>query len=432
MFTDGKHEEITHLITPNRAARTTAPTNITSATQAFNDKPAWSFTTLQKNDNSSAKQISTSTTSATRLEDSESGKRVPLAPNSVSTHNSMKLVKKELTAITAPIKALPSSSFEFEIPVSAAPGQVPASIQDADRKDYSQIVRDIKGKVKEVVRISEVSEEEPDAVLLHEEPIVISVGPLPPSITAELNARLEQPEECAVAQYTHTDERPVTPTRQASDSAGYALPLAITIAINTCNEEEEEDVEEEPEESEVTTIIHHTPSTNPIILSQPATPPPRSPEIFGYATLTPSPTRYKTYLPARQQHGLMTPPETPDTSLRAHKSSTPQARSGDYFDRPELPMTPTPKGRVARKPLPIVLAPTANVEYPMLQDLAVVVEEAAAARDTAPFEYEREDRVRAGCLSRMGLDMVKARITGRIRNLRGRRFASRDEDPMLT
>jgi hypothetical protein len=86
-----------------------------------------------------------------------------------------------------------------------------------------------------------------------------------------------------------------------------------------------------------------------IKIERPVTPPPKLEESFGYANITPSSTRYTTYLPAQQLHGLLTPPETPEKIRR----STSPLRDLDYFNTPlpEISFSPSPL-KLARKPLP--------------------------------------------------------------------------------
>jgi hypothetical protein len=87
----------------------------------------------------------------------------------------------------------------------------------------------------------------------------------------------------------------------------------------------------------------------PIKVKRPVTPPSKLEESFGYANITPSSTRYTTYLPAQQLHGLLTPPETPEKIRR----STSPLRGLDYFNTPlpEISFSPSPI-KLARKPLP--------------------------------------------------------------------------------
>jgi hypothetical protein len=59
--------------------------------------------------------------------------------------------------------------------------------------------------------------------------------------------------------------------------------------------------------------------TNPGLVTPEATPEPvrqnshDQEESYGYAIVTPSCTRYKSYLPSQQRYGLQTPPDTPET-----------------------------------------------------------------------------------------------------------------------
>jgi hypothetical protein len=92
-------------------------------------------------------------------------------------------------------------------------------------------------------------------------------------------------------------------------------------------------------------------------LDSPRTPTRRSQQSFGYAVVTPPSTLNKTYLPARQRYGLVTPPETPEALLKSlpfdNGNQTPTRN-------PASSLTPTrPAGyramrpsAVSRKPLP--------------------------------------------------------------------------------
>ncbi|KAH7397874.1 hypothetical protein BKA64DRAFT_51556 [Cadophora sp. MPI-SDFR-AT-0126] len=129
---------------------------------------------------------------------------------------------------------------------------------------------------------------------------------------------------------------------------------------------------------------------------------------FGYAVVTPPSTRYKTYLPARQQHGLMTPPETPETVLAAHKGSSPPPppKIGNYFSNDSIP---SPSSlNIARKPLP------ASEGLEMTEANENRVPRTAIAGDT---ESSVE---RSGCFSRFGVGRLKGKVVGNLKNMKAK------------
>jgi hypothetical protein len=95
-------------------------------------------------------------------------------------------------------------------------------------------------------------------------------------------------------------------------------------------------------------LLEKEPAHAPIKIKGLVTLSPELEESFGYANITPSSTRYTTYLPAQQLHGLLTPPETPEKIRR----STSPLRDLDYFNTPlpEISFSPSPL-KLARKPL---------------------------------------------------------------------------------
>ena len=119
---------------------------------------------------------------------------------------------------------------------------------------------------------------------------------------------------------------------------------------------------------------------------------------FGTAVVTPPSTRYKTYLPARQQHGLMTPPESPETILSGHKSSSPlpPPKIGDYFaNDPDLSASTR---KITRKPLPALHSP----------DMI----EGSGNREPANMIASNSgtSEVKSGCLSRFGLGRLREKV----------------------
>ena len=129
-------------------------------------------------------------------------------------------------------------------------------------------------------------------------------------------------------------------------------------------------------------------------------------ELFGYADITPNSTRYTTYLPARQQHGLLTPPESPEMLMGA--LNKPISNSG-YFrdDRQREDGSPAP--RITRKPLS--LSPLG------VQDSGMPEEQACGAcggRHDLKVAHcgtcEEELEVPSGCLQRFGFRKLKEKV----------------------
>jgi hypothetical protein len=142
---------------------------------------------------------------------------------------------------------------------------------------------------------------------------------------------------------------------------------------------------------------------------RPTTPPPKNEESFGYANITPNSIRYATYLPARQQHGLVTPPETPEMLIRS--LSKPMGGSG-YF-RDELPReTGSPVPKVVRKPLPST--PPARVDE--IRQEREEECESGAVQGTADCRCEEvEAEVRTGFLARLRFKGVKEKVKDQLK-----------------
>ncbi|PVH84186.1 hypothetical protein DL98DRAFT_651881 [Cadophora sp. DSE1049] len=149
-----------------------------------------------------------------------------------------------------------------------------------------------------------------------------------------------------------------------------------------------------------TTSIHVDEASEPPPIARSAS--------FGYAVVTPSSTRYKTYLPARQQHGLMTPPETPETLLTAHKSSSllPPPKIGDYFSSDS---NPNASPKIVRKPLPDT--PSVDVTEGDIDD--------REPRTVIAGDAESSDE-KSGCLSRFGLGRLRGKVMGNLRSMKAK------------
>jgi hypothetical protein len=150
-------------------------------------------------------------------------------------------------------------------------------------------------------------------------------------------------------------------------------------------------------------LLEKEPAHAPIKIKRTVTPPPKLEESFGYANITPSSTRYTTYLPAQQLHGLLTPPETPEKIRR----STSPLRDLDYFNTPlpEISFSPSPL-KLARKPLPMTKAQEIDVHVEKEYEVELC---AACGKARAPgaspcfcgISFGEESR-QAGCFSGFG------------------------------
>jgi hypothetical protein len=173
-------------------------------------------------------------------------------------------------------------------------------------------------------------------------------------------------------------------------------------------------------------LLEKEPAQAPIKIKRPVTPPPKLEESFGYANITPSSTCYKTYLPAQQLHGLLTPPETPEKMRR----STSPLRDLDYFNTPLPKISFSPSLKLAPKPL----LETKTQEIDVHPEKEYEVELCAACgKARAPgaspcfcgISFGEENRV-AGCFSpfrRLG-----KRVVRRMKAIKIRISRSRNED----
>jgi hypothetical protein len=155
-------------------------------------------------------------------------------------------------------------------------------------------------------------------------------------------------------------------------------------------------------------LLEKGPAHAPIKIKRPVTPPSKVEESFGYANITPSSTRYTTYLPAKQLHGLLTPPETPEKIRR----STSPLRELDYFNTPlpEISFSPSPL-KLARKPLPKTKTQEIDVHVEKEYEVELC---AACGKARAPgaspcfcgISFGEESKV-VGCFSGFGKRIVR-------------------------
>ena len=136
-------------------------------------------------------------------------------------------------------------------------------------------------------------------------------------------------------------------------------------------------------------------------------------ETFGYANGTPETTSYKTYLPAQKNHGLITPPETPETLPRVGINSGP---INDSF--PGFSVRPI----AIRKTLP-----DARNENVVVEPVCSTCREGRCCCEEILVE-EEEEEVKAGCLRGLGLGRLKRKVVRKMKNLRKRMSKKRGSD----
>ena len=161
--------------------------------------------------------------------------------------------------------------------------------------------------------------------------------------------------------------------------------------------------------------------------------PPRTPirrsseeESFGYALITPPSSRYKTYLPARQQHGLLTPPETPEMQRTIQNGGTPSMRDTYSFDSPVPEISRHASPRIARKPLPIpkdngpLDHATPQIDgsglAPAVDVCSVCGNDQELENGDCPYcDVSENERVRASCLHSVRLRRLRKLVERRIK-----------------
>jgi hypothetical protein len=219
-------------------------------------------------------------------------------------------------------------------------------------------------------------------------------------------------------------EAPITPRKSSvpnhsSTHSGHLFKLAPSDG----NQEAASTSSPPSERSELPDLASPAPINAPYandFVAQTTTPPRNNEESFGYANVTPNSTRYTTYLPARQQYGLITPPETPEMLMGA--LAKPMGGAGYFWDeRSREGGSPNPI--VTRKPLPRSPPPQleAGGEGPAGICAACRRECGQEAGDCGCGEgWEDELKSRAGCLERFGFWRLKQRVVGRLAVVRGR------------
>lgn len=153
-------------------------------------------------------------------------------------------------------------------------------------------------------------------------------------------------------------------------------------------------------------------------------------ESFGYAVVTPQPSRYATYLPTAQRHGEATPPATPDNLHQLNfnpdpfRSDITRRVTVDPVDtRKPLSRPDTCRPVVARKPL-------SRPENRLVETLAPI----CANCENAPQVYcncgkigDGVESVKIGCLNSFRLRRLKEKLATKFKTMKSRRRSSGEE-----
>ncbi len=151
---------------------------------------------------------------------------------------------------------------------------------------------------------------------------------------------------------------------------------------------------------------------------------------YGHANVTPNSTRYATYLPARQRHGLITPPETPENMMGVLSKVKSDA---DYVRDEERRGAGSPIPKVSRKPLPQLPAPMVEDREPEKNNGCATYEKnvVQGVGDCERAEqYEEEHEMKSGYLQRFGLRKLKEMVGRKVKAVRGR--ISKKEEPPIS
>jgi hypothetical protein len=157
---------------------------------------------------------------------------------------------------------------------------------------------------------------------------------------------------------------------------------------------------------------------------------PNDEDHYGYANVTPNSTRYATYLPARQRHGLITPPETPENTMGVLSQVT---KDADYFRDEERGEAESPMPKVTRKPVPQLPEPRVEDEEPEQNDECAACGKKlvqGVGNCECAEGYEEKDEVKSGCLQRFGLRRLKEMIGGKVKAVRGRIAKNNEGSPI--
>jgi hypothetical protein len=149
-------------------------------------------------------------------------------------------------------------------------------------------------------------------------------------------------------------EAPITPRKLSlpNDSATYpclVFQLTPLEENGSTTPSTSTQLSERPEQPDLSHSVPLNEAQPNNVLARSATPPRNNEDLFGYANVTPNSTRYTTYLPARQQYGLITPPESPEMLMGALNKPT---SNPSYFGVDRLRESGSPVPRIKKKALP--------------------------------------------------------------------------------
>lgn len=236
--------------------------------------------------------------------------------------------------------------------------------------------------------------EEPVAVLENQSalPLMEISNPDPPKAIKHVVVTETEIETCLVS----SEEG--SPLLSAVDGNSGPFPMLIETTPSKTDDE-----------NLASTEMEQTRPTTPIRATQ---------DDFGYANITPSPTRFTTHLPARQKYGMETPPETPD--MIRHLEATITTFSPSFQGLSERPPL-----SISRKPLPDRSSPTLRdtrtTEEPIV-DVCASYGHGAARNDGQDHCLDRseDEDIEASCFRNLGLRKLRKKAIGKINKLRAR------------
>jgi hypothetical protein len=190
----------------------------------------------------------------------------------------------------------------------------------------------------------------------------------------------------------------LTPPLIAADGNSGLIPMPIETTPSKANDEHL-----------ASTEMEQTRPTTPIRATQ---------DDFGYANVTPSPTRFTTYLPARQQYGMETPPETPEMIRHLEVTIT-------TFNTSFQGLSERPPLSISRKPLPDRPSPTnrdTRTTEEHIVDLCTNCGHGAARNDRQDhcIDRSKDEDIEASCFRGLGLRRLQKKAIGQMNKLRAR------------
>ena len=201
-------------------------------------------------------------------------------------------------------------------------------------------------------------------------------------------------------------QAPITPQKTSVTNTSIEGPLMHGITSQSANSDSGSSASVDPPQHDD-------------IAAQPITPTRAIEESYGHADITPESTRYTTYLPARQQYGLLTPPKTPETLLGAFVKPTdePSYSENEQQRRREAG---SPVRGLTRKPLPH--SSSAKIEIGMGYENGCATCGRMRGQNMGDCDCgevcEQESEVRNGCLERFRFWRLKRKIERKWKDMR--------------